>query len=94
MTRIREQSAPADLGGCETGIDLPVVLAADVLSGAWFELACSMGYDLRRGGLTVPATDLIIAASALRAGAEVAHLDEHFAQIASVSSLGQRDLRP
>jgi len=52
-----------------------------------FELAASIGFDLRRRGRTVPATDLIIAASAIRAEAELIHLDDRFEEIARVSPL-------
>jgi len=57
------------------------------LDKAHFDLAASIGFDLRRRGRTVPATDLIIAASAIRAEAELIHLDDHFEEIAKVSPL-------
>jgi predicted nucleic acid-binding protein len=56
-----------------------------------FELAASIGFDLRRRGRTVPATDLIIAASAIRARAELLHVDDHFEEIARVSTLACRN---
>jgi predicted nucleic acid-binding protein len=56
-----------------------------------FELACDLGFTLRRGGVTVPATDLIIAASAITAQAELAHADGHFDRIAEVADLEARD---
>lgn len=52
-----------------------------------FDLAASIGFDLRRRGRTVPATDLIIAASAIHAKAELIHVDDHFDEIAKVSPL-------
>ena len=52
-----------------------------------FDLAASIGFDLRRRGRTVPATDLIIAASAIHANAELIHVDDHFDEIAKVSPL-------
>jgi predicted nucleic acid-binding protein len=61
------------------------------LEDADFDLAASIGFDLRRRGRTVPATDLIIAACAIRAGAELLHVDDHFADIASVSALISRN---
>jgi predicted nucleic acid-binding protein len=61
------------------------------LEDADFDLAASIGFDLRRRGRTVPATDLIIAACAIRAGAELLHVDDHFADIASVSALVSRN---
>ncbi|HVT58880.1 MAG TPA: PIN domain-containing protein [Thermoanaerobaculia bacterium] len=56
-----------------------------------FDLAASIGFDLRRHGRTVPATDLIIAACAIRARAELLHVDDHFADIAMVSDLASRN---
>ena len=56
-----------------------------------FDLAASIGFDLRRRGRTVPATDLIIAASAIRARAELLHVDDHFDEIAKVSALACRN---
>jgi predicted nucleic acid-binding protein len=56
-----------------------------------FDLAASIGFDLRRHGRTVPATDLIIAACAIRARAELLHVDDHFADIAMVSALSSRN---
>jgi predicted nucleic acid-binding protein len=56
-----------------------------------FDLAASIAFDLRRRGRTVPATDLIIAASAIRARAELLHVDDHFDEIATVSALASRN---
>jgi predicted nucleic acid-binding protein len=56
-----------------------------------FDLAASIGFDLRHHGRTVPATDLIIAACAIRARAELLHVDDHFADIATVSALTSRN---
>jgi predicted nucleic acid-binding protein len=56
-----------------------------------FDLASSIGFDLRRRGRTVPATDLIIAACAIRAQAELLHVDDHFDEIAKVSDLASRN---
>jgi predicted nucleic acid-binding protein len=56
-----------------------------------FDLAAGIGFDLRRLGRTVPATDLIIAACAIRARAELLHVDDHFAEIARVSALAARN---
>lgn len=74
-------------------------LAADLkafrrleLSAAEFDLASDLGFRLRRNGVTVPATDLIIAASALLAGATLYHLDAHFDAIAEHSELRSRRL--
>lgn len=57
-----------------------------------FERAVSIGRSLRANGTTVPATDLIIAAVAIGADAELLHADRHFETIAAVSALRQRSL--
>lgn len=64
------------------------------LGSAEFDLACEVGYKLRRRGFTVPATDLVIAASAIRAEAHLFHVDAHFAQIGEVSALTATHLAP
>jgi hypothetical protein len=40
--------------------------------------ACEHGFKLRRRGLAVPSTDVLIASCALRAGAVLLHADGHF----------------
>jgi predicted nucleic acid-binding protein len=40
--------------------------------------AAQMAFQLRRGGVTVPSTDLLIAAVSARAGAVLLHRDHHF----------------
>lgn len=57
-----------------------------------YDEAARLGQDLRRRGITVPATDLIIASSAMGAGATLYHLDEHFDLIAKHSLLDARNL--
>lgn len=52
-----------------------------------FDLASQLGFDLRRRGVTVPATDLIIAASAIRAEAHLYHVDGHFDRIGEFADL-------
>lgn len=51
------------------------------------ERAARMGIDLHRRGHIVPATDLLIAATALEHGYHPWHLDEHFERIARVAPL-------
>lgn len=75
-------------------------LTADFRAFHWFELerkdfdlAANMGFDLRRRGLTVPATDLIIAACAIRARAKLYHLDFHFDQMAKHTRLVAANLK-
>jgi predicted nucleic acid-binding protein len=40
--------------------------------------ACEHGFKLRRKGLTIPSTDVLIATCALQAGAILLHADAHF----------------
>lgn len=70
------------------------LLAADfrafhhlLLSRTELDLASDLGFHLRRRGETVPATDLLVAASAIAAAAPLFHLDDHFDRIAEVSNL-------
>lgn len=57
-----------------------------------YERAAEIGYGLRRKGLTVPATDLIVGASAMQAGAELYHVDRHYDVIAEHTELQARYL--
>ncbi len=43
-----------------------------------WEMACEMGFKLRRKGITVPYTDILICACALSQGCMVLHADNHF----------------
>ncbi len=74
-------------------------LRADFLAFHWlpleratFDRASELGFALRRAGVTVPSTDLIIAACAMDAGATLYHLDRHFEQVARHSELDAVDL--
>ena len=60
------------------------------LDRAVFDRAAALGADLRRHGVTVLATDLIIAASAVQNGATLLHLDAHFDSIARHADLTVR----
>ena len=57
----------------------------DITSGVWTE-AYEMGRRCRAAGVTVPATDLLIAACARFHGARLEHADADFDQIATVDS--------
>lgn len=57
------------------------------LSEEDFFEASSLGSSLRKKGVTVPPTDLVIAASAMKAGNTLYHLDSHFDLIAEHTSL-------
>ncbi len=72
------------------------MLASDLGAFHWLELdksvfdtASQIGFALRRNGITVPSTDLIIAASAIESEAELYHVDRHFERIAEHSKLQQ-----
>lgn len=43
-----------------------------------WQRACDNGFKLRRRGLTIPSTDVLIASCALQAGAVLLHADAHF----------------
>ncbi|OIP63074.1 MAG: hypothetical protein AUK29_07220 [Nitrospirae bacterium CG2_30_53_67] len=58
-----------------------------------FFKASSLGSTLRRKGFTIPSTDLIIAASALKHGHTLYHLDNHFDLIAEQSPLKVKNLQ-
>jgi predicted nucleic acid-binding protein len=51
-------------------------------NAAQWERAYDLAYNLRRKGLTIPYTDILIAASALMAAATIVHADSHFDLIA------------
>ena len=47
-----------------------------------WDLACDLGYKIRRKGLTIPHTDILIAAGALSEECILLHADNHFDLIA------------
>ena len=55
----------------ELGLDEPV-----------FRRASEVGFGLRRKGITIPGTDLIVAACAMVSDAELIHFDTHYEHIA------------
>lgn len=57
-----------------------------------FSEASSLGSSLRKKGITIPSTDLIIAASAISSGSTLFHLDSHFDMIAKHTDLKVRNL--
>ncbi len=52
------------------------------LNNSVFLKASEIGFDLRRKGITIPASDLIIAASAMVTNCQLIHFDKHFTYIA------------
>ena len=52
-----------------------------------WDMASDLAFKLRRKGVTIPYTDILIAAFALSAGCVILHADNHFDVIAQHSSL-------
>jgi hypothetical protein len=52
-----------------------------------WEAACGLGFKLRRNGLTVPHTDIMIASCAMTFGCILLHADHHFDRIAEYTDL-------
>ncbi|MFL6233575.1 MAG: PIN domain-containing protein [Thermoanaerobaculia bacterium] len=57
-----------------------------------FDRATEMGFSLRSRGVSVPPTDLIIAASAIRAGAILYHTDGHYDMLSRYYGLKAKNL--
>lgn len=62
-------------------------------SGVWLR-AGELGRKLWKKGLTVPLTDLAIAASAETGGLELWHADRHFEAVATIADLKLRSFYP
>lgn len=54
----------------------------DIHEDTWEE-ASWLAFQVRRKGLTIPFTDLLIAAVAVKSGAVIVHRDRHFDILAS-----------
>ncbi len=52
-----------------------------------WDMACDLGFKLRRNGVTIPYTDILIATCAMSAGCIILHADNHFDIIAEHSNL-------
>lgn len=52
-----------------------------------WDLASEMAFDLRRKGLTIPYTDILIASASIKGNLVLLHADSHFDQIAKYSGL-------
>ena len=52
-----------------------------------WEMACDTGFRLRRKGVTIPYTDILIATCALSAGCILMHADHHFDLVARYLNL-------
>jgi predicted nucleic acid-binding protein len=60
--------------------ELPDLLISTEVWG----IACSLAQAIRKGGRTIPATDLLIAACARHHGAEIVHDDAHFSALPTI----------
>lgn len=58
----------------------------EIGDGEW-ERACELSFKLRRKGLTIPYTDILIAACALTADLTLMHVDAHFDAISKQTGL-------
>lgn len=58
----------------------------EIGDGEW-ERAYELSFNLRRKGLTIPYTDILIAACALTAGLTLMHVDAHFDAISKQTGL-------
>jgi predicted nucleic acid-binding protein len=63
------------------------------LDDSIFDTAGVIGSSLRKKGFSIPATDLIIAASALKSGCLLLHIDSHFDTITKHTSLNSKNLK-
>ena len=57
-----------------------------------WEAAYDLAFTLRRSGVTVPYTDIVVAAAALKVAATVVHVDTHFDLMASPLGLNVESL--
>ena len=57
--------------------DLEALIQLETLYKTW-ERASHLAYELRRKGLTVPATDVLIMTVAVESGCSLLHADHHF----------------
>ena len=63
--------------------DLRALIQLETTSKTW-ERASHLAYELRRKGLTVPATDVLIMTVAVENGCSLLHADHHFDLMAGV----------
>ena len=70
---------------------LGALTSLEVTDAVWQE-ACRLGFTLRRKGLTVPNTDILIAASAIHYRCILYHYDHHYQLIAKHSPLEEKTI--
>ena len=61
--------------------ELNALLQLDFIPKVW-DLACQLGFSLRKKGLKIPNTDLLLAATSLHYECRLWHKDKHFSLIA------------
>lgn len=69
-------------------------LATIETDNALWQDASELGFALKRTGITVPATDIVIAACGIKAGAMLMHADRHFERITAATQLETENLIP
>lgn len=84
---VRGAPNETELEGLVQDLSALHVLDVDFETGAY---AARLGFALRREGRTVPTTDLLIAAAAVRSGCELWHRDAHFETIGKTCPLEER----
>jgi predicted nucleic acid-binding protein len=88
------------LGGTKTEIEfqrlkrrLDALDSVDLDTSLW-EKSSDLAFKLRRKGITVPYTDILIAACALKTGSTIVHADAHFDLMAAHISLKVESFMP
>jgi predicted nucleic acid-binding protein len=83
---------------CKNKIEYNLILN-DLSSFHWFETdqkaylkACEIGFSLKKIGITIPISDLIIGACALINNCKLIHFDKHYLQIKQHYPLDQYSL--
>ena len=57
--------------------DLEALVQLDITPNIW-ERASQLAYELRRKGVTIPSTDILIMTIAVESGSTLLHADRHF----------------
>ena len=61
------------------------------IDGVVWEGAARLGYTLRKKGITIPLSDLLIAEAAMQRGVVLWHADNHFEEIRTIAPLHTRN---
>ena len=62
------------------------------ITGSVWEKAAEMACSLRRKGITIPSTDILIAAAAVSEHIRIVHADEHFSLMAKHINLSEESV--